>query len=173
MRRGDPFANFTMGRSYWLESDLETSLVWLDRATTLNPNYAHGIYARAWAQTISGHGKQGLANVDTAWSLSPLDPLAYAMLGTRALAHVVLGEYTRAAEFGESAARSPGAHVLIAMIAALGHLLAGDPVAAARWARNVRQRRSDLSAADFLHAFPFTERALRRRVCAALAQLDF
>ena len=143
------------------------------RGRGLNPNYAHGIYARAWAQTISGDGKQGLANVDAAWSLSPLDPLAYAMLGTRSLAHIVLGEYTCAAEFGESAARSPGAHVLLAMIAALGHLLAGDPVAAKRWARNARQRRADLSAADFLQAFPFTDRALRRRVCAAFAQLHF
>lgn len=71
----DPFSNFTMGRSFWLEGDLENSLVWLDGATALSPNYAHGTYARAWAQTISGRGQEGLANVDTAFSLSPLDPL--------------------------------------------------------------------------------------------------
>lgn len=31
----DPFANFTMGRTYWLEGDMESSLVWLDRAIAL------------------------------------------------------------------------------------------------------------------------------------------
>ena len=30
----DPFANFTMGRTYWLEGDLEGSLGWFERATT-------------------------------------------------------------------------------------------------------------------------------------------
>src|SRR5687768_10832286 len=34
----DPFVNFTMGRTYWLEGDLETSLGWLERATELSPS---------------------------------------------------------------------------------------------------------------------------------------
>jgi TolB-like protein len=38
----DPFANFTMGRVFWLEGDLDGSLGWLRRATTLSPNYAQG-----------------------------------------------------------------------------------------------------------------------------------
>ena len=36
----DPFVNFTMGRTYWLEGDLETSLGWLERATDISPHYA-------------------------------------------------------------------------------------------------------------------------------------
>lgn len=95
------------------------------------------------------------------------------MLGTRSLAHAVLGEYAAAAEFGEKAARSPGAHVLIAMIAALGHLFAGNFDDGARWARNARQRRADLSAAEFLRAFPFTDAQMRRRITDALVELDF
>ena len=47
----DPFVNFTMGRTYWLEGDLESSMVWLERSTTISPNYAQGIYARAWTET--------------------------------------------------------------------------------------------------------------------------
>ena len=43
----DPFVNFTMGRTFWLEGDLESGLAWLERATSLSPNYAQGIYARA------------------------------------------------------------------------------------------------------------------------------
>ena len=50
----DPFVNFTMGRTYWLEGDLETSLGWLERATEISPNYAQGIYARGWTETLAG-----------------------------------------------------------------------------------------------------------------------
>ena len=53
----DPFVHFTMGRTFWLEGDLESSLVWLERATSLSPNYAEGIYARAWADTLAGRGQ--------------------------------------------------------------------------------------------------------------------
>ena len=58
--------------------------------------------------------------------LSPLDPLHYAMLGTRALSHMTLGEDAVAAEWADRAASSPGAHVLIAMIATAAHALAGN-----------------------------------------------
>ena len=50
----DPFVNFTMGRTYWLEGDLETSLGWLERATDISPHYAQGIYARAWTEALAG-----------------------------------------------------------------------------------------------------------------------
>jgi len=50
----DPFVNFTMGRTFWLEGDLESSLAWLERATSISPNYAQGIYASArWIRCIT------------------------------------------------------------------------------------------------------------------------
>jgi len=169
----DPFANFTLGRSHWLDGDLAGSLGWLERATTLSPSYAQGLYARGWTQTLAGDAAAGRASVDLALALSPLDPLAYAMLGTRALSHLVLGEYEEAARYGERAARAPGAHVLIAMIAALCHGLAGHAGDAARWVRDARARRPDLGSADFLRAFPFTDPALRRRIGEMLARLGW
>ena len=39
----DPFVNFAMGRTHWLSGDLDGALPWLERATTLSPNYAQGI----------------------------------------------------------------------------------------------------------------------------------
>jgi tetratricopeptide (TPR) repeat protein len=113
----DPFVNFTMGRSFWLDGDLDNSLVWLDRACSISPNYAQGIYARGWTETLAGRGLDGRRDVDLAMRLSPLDPLYYAMLGTRSLGHMALGQDIEAAAWAERAARSPGAHVLIAMIA--------------------------------------------------------
>ena len=164
----DPFVNFTMGRSFWLEGDLASALIWLERATSISPNYAQGIYARAWTETLAGQSLEGRRHVDLAMRLSPLDPLHYAMLGTRAFTHMVLGEDAEAALWAERAARAPGAHVLIAMIAAAAHGLSGDDVRAAAWAADVRARNPVLTREDFFRAFPMRPEATRARVADAL-----
>jgi TolB-like protein/Tfp pilus assembly protein PilF len=169
----DPFVNFTMGRTFWLEGDLETSLVWLERATAISPNYAQGIYARAWTESLAGRGLEGRRSVDLAMRLSPLDPLYYAMLATRAFTHMLTGEFAEAAAWAERAARSPGAHVLIALIAVAAHALADDDARAASWAANVRARNPRLSRSAFFDAFPMTSEASRARVSSALARFGF
>jgi TolB-like protein/Tfp pilus assembly protein PilF len=169
----DPFVNFTMGRSFWLDGDLESGLAWLERATSLSPNYAQGIYARAWTETLSGRGLEGREHVDLAMCLSPLDPLYYGMLGTRAFTHMAQGEDLEAASWAERAARSPGAHVLIAMIAAAAHALAGNDTQARSWARNVRERNPRLTRGDFFRAFPIKSEAMSSRLSAALQSLGF
>jgi TolB-like protein len=169
----DPFVNFTMGRTFWLEGDLDGSLGWLERSTAISPNYAQGIYARAWTETLAGRGLEGRDHVDFAMQLSPLDPLHYAMLGTRALTHLAQGEDAEAAAWAERAARSPGAHVLIAMIAAAAQALAGDPARAAAWAANVRERNPALTRVDFFRSFPMKPEAMRARMSAALERLGF
>ena len=169
----DPFVNFAMGRTYWLEGDLESSLAWLERATSISPNYAQGIYARAWTESLAGRGLEGRRHVDLAMRLSPLDPLYYAMLATRAFTHMVLGEDAEAADWAERAARSPGAHVLIALIAAAAHALAGHDGRAETWAANVRSRKPGLTRADFFRAFPMMSEQTMARVSNALAQLGF
>ena len=77
----------------------------------------------------------------------------------------------QAAHWAEHAARSPGAHVLIAMIAAAAHLLSGDAARAAYWAANVRERADTLTRADFNRVFPMKLDSMRFRVSLALAQL--
>jgi TolB-like protein/Tfp pilus assembly protein PilF len=169
----DPFVNFTMGRAFWLTGELDTALAWLERSTALSPSYAQGVYARAWTESLAGQGLAGREHVDLAIRLSPLDPLHYAMLGTRALSHLTLGEHTAAAQWAERAARSPGAHVLIAMIAAVTHALAGDDARAAAWTANVRERSPVLRHEDFLRAFPVQPADTRGQVLQALVKLGF
>lgn len=70
----------------------------------------------------------------------------------------------------ERAARSPGAHVLIAMIAATAHGLAGDDARAAAWAANVRARSPALTREDFYRAFPMQRQGVRERVANVLAR---
>ncbi len=169
----DPFVNFTMGRTYWLEGDLDSSLGWLERATDISPHYAQGIYARAWTESLAGRAVDGRKHVDLAMRLSPLDPLHYAMLATRAFTHMLLGEDSEAAHWAERGARSPGAHVLIAMIAAAAHVLNGDTTRAEFWAADVRERNAALTREDFCRAFPMKSDAVRERVVRALAQVGF
>lgn len=165
----DPFANLTMGRSFWLEGEPDAGIAWLERATAISPSYAQGIYARAWTHALSGRGAAGKADADMAMALSPLDPLYYAMAGTRALAHIVCGEAPDAAVWAERAARSPGAHVLIAVIAVAAHAQNGNRERAAAWAANVRERSPALTTADFFRSFPFADPKVRQRVAKALA----
>jgi TolB-like protein len=169
----DPFVNFAMGRTHWLSGDLDGALPWLERATDLSPNYAQGIYARAWTETLSGRAIEGRGHVDFAMRLSPLDPLHYGMLGTRAFSHLMLGEHPEAARWAARAARAPGAHVLIAMIACAAEALAGDEEAAGAWAANVRARNPVLSREDFFRSFPMKLEDVKARVAGALERRGF
>jgi hypothetical protein len=86
---------------------------------------------------------------------------------------MVMGEDAEAADWAERGARSPGAHVLIAMIAAVAQSFNGEAARAARWAANVRERSAALSSVDFLRAFPIRSDAMRTRVLHALGKLGF
>ncbi|MDH4040920.1 MAG: transcriptional regulator, partial [Gammaproteobacteria bacterium] len=169
----DPFVNFNMGRSYWLEGELDQSLSWLERATELSPSYAQGLYSRAWADTISGRAARGHESINKAVSLSPMDPLLYAMLGTRAFAFAINGQYPDAAKWADKAAHSPGAHVLIQMIAVLAHRLNGDSAKSEKWAASVHRKNSQLGLADFFQAFPFEDPATRKKFSEALKNSGF
>jgi TolB-like protein len=167
----DPFCNLVRGRVFWLTGELEASTAWLDRAIRLNPNYAQAKYSRGWAETLLGHGLEGRASADQALELSPLDPLAYGMLGVRAFSHIVRDETAEAAAWGERAARAPGAHALIEMIAAAGHALNGDEARGAFWLGSARRRSPGLDRTAFLQAFPFRDQDAIRRISAAFGRL--
>ena len=169
----DPFANLTMGRSYWLEGDLDSALNWVARSTSLSPNLAQGVYAQAWTETMAGDFAQGREHADLAMKLSPLDPMFYAMAGTRAFAHLVRGEDVEGAEWAVRSARSPGAHVLMAMIAMVAQKMAGNDPGARRWRDNVRSRSEGLTKEDFFRAYPVRAEPMRTRIGAALNELGF
>jgi TolB-like protein len=166
----DPFANFTMGRSFWLSGELDLAGEWLDRATLLNPNYAQGFYARAFTDMLAGKAPQAQGGLETAIRLSPLDPLLYGMLGTRSLSLLQDGQYDAAATWGDRAAGTPGAHFLISMIALVANTLAGRDNQAAHWRADIRQRRPDASITHFLSAFPFKKAPVRQLVTEVLLQ---
>lgn len=167
----DPFCNLVMGRAFWLTGELETGLLWLERSISLNPNSAQGRYARAWTEAMLGDGGNGRAGADCALALSPLDPLAYGFRGVRAFSHLMLDERDAAARWAEQAARSPGAHALIELIAAATQALNGDEARARAWAQSARRRAPNLSVEEFFTAFPMRRNDVRGRIAAALESL--
>jgi TolB-like protein/tetratricopeptide (TPR) repeat protein len=169
----DPMGNFMLGRALWLDGNPDAGLPWLERATDMNPNYAQGFYARAWADIIADRATEGRESVDKAMSLSPIDPLLYAMLATRSITHLLSGERTEAADWADRAARAPGSHFLVGAIAVAAHDLDGQGEGARRWAENVKRRRPDASVAHFFQAFPFRKTATRTLFRASLEKYGF
>jgi hypothetical protein len=95
------------------------------------------------------------------------------MLALRGLTHIAAGDDQTGAEWAERGARAPGAHALIAMIAAAAQALAGNDEHAQRWAAEVRNRHPKLTRTDFFGAFPMKAESMRKRVTAALESLGF
>lgn len=169
--RLDSFCHLNMGRSLWLSGDLAESLEWLEQAIALSPSYAQAVYSRAWTKTLLGEAGAGEEDARLALQLSPLDPLRYAMLATMALSRVVRGDYAEAARLAERAARSPGAHKHIALIAAVATGLAGETDNAAQWLARASRSDPGLSAGDFLASFPFAPTAARETIERTLADM--
>lgn len=167
----DPFCQLNMGRAFWLFGDLAESIEWLDRSIATSPNFAQGIYSRAWARTLSGQADEGKGDALLALRLSPLDPLRYAMLATCALAELIREDFEKAATLAERAARSPGSHKHIALIAAMATSLAGQTASARQWVRAARQKDPAVSARDFLQSFPFAPSAAREVIERTLKDL--
>ena len=67
----DPFVNLTMGRTEWLDNDLDAALPWIERSIELSPNYAFAIYNSALVGTLLGDGKSGETRVSQSNRLEP------------------------------------------------------------------------------------------------------
>ncbi|MGI9409574.1 MAG: hypothetical protein ACR2OV_05845 [Hyphomicrobiaceae bacterium] len=168
----DPFTNLTMGRAQWLAGDLESSLPWMERSISLSPNFAFAIYNSALVGTMLGDGDSTQSRIDRAISLSPIDPLNYAMLATRALTLVVRGDFAAAAKWADRAIRSPGAHVHIYTIAAVANEIIGESSAAKTHIGTIQRLQPGYDSSEFFRAFPFRDGSARAEVEQALLRLD-
>lgn len=167
----DPFAAFNQGRVRWLEGDLAGGVDWLSRSLMINPNSAQSHYNTGLLQLLSGEASEGLSSSKTAMSLSPLDPLNYAMLSTQSMAALVSEDFENAAALAGRAVQSPGAHFYIKLIAAVAHECAGHRETAAKLVQRARAQRPDASVEMFFRSFPFARPEDRRRISAAFASL--
>jgi DNA-binding SARP family transcriptional activator len=149
----DPAAHWAMGRALWLRGRQDESIVELETAVDLSPNFALGHYSLAFVHAQGGDAQLAIRSADHSRHLSPFDPMLFAMLASRALALVRLGNFAEAAEWSRRAATRPNAHPHILGIAALCLALGGRPDEAGACVATIRRTLPNYSVEDFLKAF--------------------
>lgn len=149
----DPAAHWAMGRALWLRGKQDQSLIELQSAIDLSPNFALGHYTLGFVNCQSGNADAAIRSSDHSRRLSPFDPLLFGMLAVRAIALVRLGRFEEAADWALMAAGRPNAHVHILAIAAQCLALAGRLDEARGLVATIRQSLPLYCIDDFLMAF--------------------
>lgn len=151
----DPGAHLAMGRALWLRGGLGASIEELQNAIDLSPNLAQAHYALAFVESQAGDPTSAISASDWSRSLSPFDPLLFAMFAVRSMALVRLGRFDEAAEWAARAVARPNAHPHIFGLAACSLALAGQHDAARVQVAKLRAQRPDYRVDDLLGAFHF------------------
>jgi DNA-binding SARP family transcriptional activator/Flp pilus assembly protein TadD len=151
----DPAAHWAMGRALWLHGRQDQSIVELERAIDLSPNFALGHYTLSFVHSQGGDPRAAVTFSDHSRHLSPFDPLLFGMLGARAMALVRLGQFEEAAEWGVKAAARPNAHAHILAIAAYSLALAGRLDEARTYMAEIHKTIRGYRVDDFLTAMQF------------------
>jgi DNA-binding SARP family transcriptional activator len=168
----DPAAHWALGRALWLRGEQDESIAELARSVELSPNFALGHYTLGFVHAQSGDPRVAIDQVDHSRRLSPFDPLQFGMLGSRALAHMRLGEREAAAQWAVKAASRPNAHAHILAIAAVNLALAGRRDQARELVGRIRVELPRYRVEDFLRAFRFIPDA-EQIVRDGARQIDF
>jgi DNA-binding SARP family transcriptional activator len=167
----DPASHWALGRALWLKDSHDEALRELRAAIDLSPNFALGHYTLGFVTAQSGDPEAAIVEVDHARALSPMDPLLFGMLASRALALVRLGRYEEAADWGVRSAARPNAHVHIRAIAMVCLALAGRMREATDLAAAIHRAQAGYRVEDFLQAFKL-EAAAQALVRKAALSLD-
>ncbi|MBA2963845.1 transcriptional regulator [Ramlibacter sp. MAH-25] len=149
----DPASHWALGRALWLKSRHDEALGELRAAIDLSPSFALGHYTLGFVHAQSGDAGLAIEAADHARALSPLDPLLFGMLASRALALLRLGRFEEAADWAVRSAARPNAHVHIRAIAMFCLALAGRTQEAAATAAAIQQAHPGYGLADFNQAF--------------------
>ena len=156
----DPAAHWAMGRALWLHGRQDQSVIELERAIDLSPNFALGHYTLAFVHSQGGDAGAAVTFSDLSRHLSPFDPMLFAMFGSRAMALVRLQRFEEAAEWAVKAAARPNAHEHIRAIAAFCLALADRPDEGRALFASIRKTRPQYRVDDFLAAFQFEPAAV-------------
>jgi DNA-binding SARP family transcriptional activator len=151
----DPAAHWAMGRALWLRAQHEESLRELTRSVELSPNFALGHYTLGFVHCQTGDPKTAIDAVDCSRSLSPFDPLQFAMLATHAISHIRLGNYDEGVSWALKAAARPNAHTHILGIATHCLAVANRLDEARAFAALIRKSVPNYNVNDFLTSFHF------------------
>lgn len=151
----DPAAHWAMGRALWLNGHQDQSVLELERAIDLSPNFAMGHYSLAFVHSQTGDPEAAVKASDQSRQLSPFDPMLFAMMGARAMALVRLGRFEEAADWGVRGASRPNAHAHVLAIAAYSLALAGRIDEARAYLATIHRALPGYRIGDFLTAMRF------------------
>ncbi|MGH6814542.1 MAG: transcriptional regulator [Hyphomicrobiaceae bacterium] len=170
----DPAAHWAMGRALWLCGRQDDSVLELEQAIDLSPNFALGHYTLAFVHSQGGDAQAAVGFADRSCRLSPFDPMLFAMHGARAMALVRLEQFDEAADWGLKAAARPNAHAHILAIAAYSLALAGRLDEARTQMATLYKRLPGYRIDDFLAAMRFApaDAALFREAAKQIAALS-
>lgn len=166
----DPAAHWAMGRALWLRGD-QGALSELERSVELSPNFALGHYMIAFVHAQSGDPRAAMNAAEHSRQLSPFDPLQFGMLGSRAMAHLRLGERDEAADWAMKASSRPNAHAHILAMAATHLAIANRRDQGRELVARIRAKLPSYTVEDFIRAFRFTSEseALLRKGAKAIS----
>jgi TolB-like protein len=122
----DAVALSTAGHALsYVVCDLDSGIVFVERALMLNPNLAFAWFARAWNRVWVGEPEKALQDFTYITRLSPLDSLMPNIRAGMALAHFIAGQYEEASSMAEQILREkPELHVAL-RVASASNALAG------------------------------------------------
>ena len=147
----DAMGHWSLGRALFLSRQHDEALISIDNALAVNPNYAHGHYARGFVGIHTALDAESLKSIDTAERLSPYDPLLFAMKSSRAISLANQRRYDEAAAWSIRGTQEPNAHFHIYAVAAACLELAPNIVASAQLRKDIIEGRLE---DGFLDATP-------------------
>lgn len=120
----DALVRFMYGRALLASGSYQEALEELAAALELNPSLPAVHCGLADSLACLGRVPDAIPHFQAAITLSPHDPLRWAFLAYRALAHLFAREFEEAARWAQKATRVPHCHYLgfAHRVAALGHL---------------------------------------------------
>jgi TolB-like protein/DNA-binding winged helix-turn-helix (wHTH) protein len=149
----DPAAHWAMGRALWLRGHHDQSVLELNQAVDLSPNFAQGHYTLAFVNCQAGDPVAAISSADQSRQLSPFDPMLFGILASRAMALARLGRFDEAADVAILAAARPNAHAHILAVAACCLVLANRKDEADALMVMIGRTLPGYSIGDFLAAF--------------------
>jgi TolB-like protein len=141
----DALCRCVLGRAHCLAQRYEEAIAELEATIELNPSFAQGYFALAFALVWCGREDEAIALIEQAVELSPRDPHLSSFYNARAFAHFSLGELKSAAFFARKGTRTPNATYwpFATLTASLGLLGAKQEAEAA--AAELLERKPDYS----------------------------
>jgi tetratricopeptide (TPR) repeat protein len=146
----------------YVAGELDDGAAFVDRALTLNPNWAYAWAASAWMKLCFGDLNTAIEHTATAIRLSPLDPLTFAWHSFSGLALICAGRYEEAVSSAAKSLRAQPDYLPSLRVAAACNALIGRLDVAREFMARVRELDPGLRAANLENVLPPFRRAQDR-----------